>query len=134
MSDQIQQALTSAAKIKEIRLVKNAWSGESKGCGYADFENKHDSQQVLKLVAINPLQKQQKASSVSASLSLGASEKSSGPRGKGPSQIALIPRKLTTKTTMTTVNPHANNVITGIATTTVFTLKNDDFRKIFIKK
>ncbi|CAF0786412.1 unnamed protein product [Didymodactylos carnosus] len=246
--DQIQQALSSAGKIKEVRLTKH-WSGKSRGFGYVEFENEHSCRQALKLdrtlvnerpmfvspcetdkdkslasskfkystsleknklfitnlpftitkeqlleifskhghvddirlvtfrsgkpkglayvdydneqsashailnvdgmtieghsikVAIsNPPQRkqqqqqQQQPLSTTNSLSLGGSAKSSGPRGKGYSQIALIPRKVTPKTT--TVKPQASTATTTTTTTTTTTesaLTNADFQKMFIK-
>ncbi|XP_038646289.1 squamous cell carcinoma antigen recognized by T-cells 3 [Scyliorhinus canicula] len=93
--------------LKEIRLVTNR-SGKPKGLAYAEYENEAQaSQAVLKMdgmvvkdhpisVAIsNPPQRKQ-TSKVEASRSSGSllSRQVYGARGKGRTQLALVPRAL----------------------------------------
>lgn len=123
----------------EIRLVTHK-SGKPKGLAYAEFTDaKEASQAVIKAdgyemdghtikVAIsNPPQRKESTKStgpakapVSKGLSLGAAPKASGPRGKGHSQISLVPTQVIT----------SNSKTTSSSTT----MSNNDFRNMLLNK
>lgn len=126
-----------------IRLVTHK-SGKSKGLAYAEFSNAQEaSQAVLKVdgfqldghtikVAIsNPPQRKEPTAGGSLltprAASLGAGPKPTGPRGKGYSQISLVPRKVTSTTT--SAAPTGDS-----ASTTSSKMSNDDFRKMLSSK
>ena len=131
-------------KIKDIRMVTHK-SGKFKGLAYAEFIDAHEaSQAILKLdgfdmdghaikVALsNPPQKkeQQKTTAPRANAmgsqvaSLGAAPKSAGPRGKGYSQISLVPRKVAPAAAAP--REEATNTPNGMS--------NDAFRQMFLSK
>jgi RNA recognition motif-containing protein len=131
-------------KVKGVRLVTHK-SGKSKGLAYAEFDDPQEaSQAVMKLdgtqigehaikVAIsNPPQRKeptnQQSSATSRTASLGEAPRATGPRGRGHTQIALVPRNIASKSTTPKSEP------TTTATTTTNTMNNDDFRKMLLNK
>ena len=63
-------------------------------------------------------------SNVPITTSLGQAPRATGPRGRGHSQIALVPRKVTTTTSTTSKSE----------STSTTTMSNDDFRKMLLNK
>jgi RNA recognition motif-containing protein len=132
-------------KVKDIRLVTQK-SGKPKGLAFAEFDDPQEaSQAVLKLdgidvdghtikVAIsNPPQRKESTklapiakAVISRATSLGEAPKAIGPRGKGHSQIALVPRKLAA----TSTTPKSEST----TATTTDTMSNEDFRKMLLSK
>lgn len=100
-------------KTKDIRIVTHK-SGKSKGLAYVEFENAQEASQAvvktdgtvidghtIKVAISNPPTKKDPTKSApiardggSRATSLGEAPKATGPRGKGRTQIALVPRKL----------------------------------------
>jgi len=132
--EQIQNLFTEKGfKVKDIRLVTQK-SGKPKGLAYAEFDDAQQaSQAVLKVdgteidghtikVAIsNPPQRKE----TTKVTSLGEAPKPTGSRGRGYSQISLVPRKLAATSTT------PKNESTPTPTTT---MNNDDFRKMLLSK
>mgnify|MGYP001033361197 FL=1 len=107
-------------KTKDIRIVTHK-SGKSKGLAYVEFENAQEASQAvvkadgtvidghtIKVAISNPPTKKDPLKVtpgdkpiVNRATSLGEAPKATGPRGKGRSQIALVPRKLTLATSTT---------------------------------
>ena len=132
--------------IKDVRLVTQK-SGKPKGLAYAEFADSHEaSQAVMKLdgtemdghtikVAIsNPPQRKEstKLNPVTKMLvprasSLGGAPKSTGPRGKGHSQISLVPRKVATTSSQPPTEP-------APTTSTASAMSNNDFRNMLLNK
>ncbi|CAF3817823.1 unnamed protein product, partial [Rotaria magnacalcarata] len=123
-------------KARDARLVTHK-SGKSKGLAYIEFDDAQEaSNAVLKVdgteigghiisVAISnpPQRKEPITSAAPRTASLGEAPRSSGPRGRGHSQISLVPRKVT-RTSNTPNNPTTS--------TTTSTMSNDDFRKMLL--
>ncbi len=143
--DQIEKLFTDQGfKVKDVRLVTQK-SGKPKGLAYVEFNDAHEaSQAVLKVdgtemdghtikVAIsNPPQRKEPAkltpvekSVISRATSLGEAPKSTGPRGRGHTQISLVPRKVAAPST----TPKSEST-----STTTNTMNNDDFRKMLFSK
>ena len=117
-------------------------SGKPKGLAYAEFNDPHAaSHAVLKLdgfqldghtikVAISNPPQRKEPTAAGASLtpraaSLGAGPKPTGPRGKGYSQISLVPRKVASTTTA----PKSDSPAGAPSQ-----MSNDDFRKMLSSK
>ncbi|CAF0859049.1 unnamed protein product [Rotaria sordida] len=131
-------------KIKDVRLVTHK-SGKSKGLAYVEFNDPQEASQAIlkfdgtdvdghtiKVAISNPPQHKQPIKLapttqpvVSRAASLGEAPKSTGPRGKGHSQISLVPRKIATTNTKPTSQS---------TSTTTNTMTNDDFRKMLFSK
>jgi RNA recognition motif-containing protein len=143
--EQIENLFTEKGfKVKDVRLVTQK-SGKPKGLAYAEFNDAHEaSQAVLKVdgtemdghtikVAIsNPPQRKEPTkltpvakAVVSRATSLGAAPKPTGARGKGYSQISLVPRNVAA----TSTTPKSEST-----STTTNTMNNDDFRKMLFSK
>lgn len=134
--------LEKGFKVKDARLVTHK-SGKSKGLAYVEFDDSQmASQAVVKLdgtemdghtikVAVSNPPKRKEPVTMSPivksvlpkATSLGEAPKSTGARGRGHSQISLVPRKV--NTTSTTPKPAS-------APTTTNMMGNDDFRKMFL--
>ena len=125
-------------QVKDIRLVTHK-SGKSKGLAYAEFASAQEASQavfkadgteldghIIKVSISNPPQRKEPIkSTVPKGTSLGEAPRSVGPRGRGHSQIALLPRKVgATSTTPKSESP----------STTTNTMSNDDFSKLFSSK
>ncbi|CAF1247873.1 unnamed protein product [Adineta ricciae] len=126
--------------VKDVRLVTHK-SGKSKGLAYVEFDDAQTaSQAVIQLdgttigehtiqVAIsNPPQRKEPVKSTSTEAkptSLGEAPRATGPRGRGYSQISLVPRKVTAA---------KNQPATTTTTTTANAMNNDDFRKMLLNK
>lgn len=147
--------------IKAIRIVTNR-SGKPKGLAYVEFENEAQaSQAVLKMdgttvenftisVAISnpPGRKMDEKAAPSRILGAAMPRQLHGARGKGRTQISLLPRSLyrqsapDAKTENGTVSaPHStvtDGVHGGSGTTTLETqtktLSNEDFARMLLKK
>lgn len=135
-------------KTKDIRLVTHK-SGKSKGLAYVEFEDAQEaSQAVIKTdgteldghtikVAISnpPARKEQTKleplvkAVVSKATSLGEAPKATGPRGRGHSQIALVPRRIA----IASAEPEKQSTTTA-ATTTTTGMSNDEFRNMLLSK
>jgi RNA recognition motif-containing protein len=134
-------------KAKDVRLVTQK-SGKPKGLAYAEFDDAQiASQAVLKVdgtemdghtikVAIsNPPQRKDPAklnptdkAILARVTSLGEAPKPTGPRGRGHSQISLVPRKVAVGSTKSTSES------TAATTTTANSMSNDDFRNMILNK
>ncbi|CAF2537142.1 unnamed protein product [Rotaria sp. Silwood2] len=144
--EQIQNLfIEKGLKVKDVRLV-TLKSGKSKGLAYAEFDDAQEASQAIltfdgteidghtiKVAISNPPQRKEptkSASTVTSTIpkptSLGEAPKSTGPRGRGHSQILLVPRRVATTTTTTTTTPMSQST-----PTTTSTMSNDDFRKMF---
>ena len=128
-------------------------SGKSKGLAYAEFNDAQEaSQAVLKLdgtqidehtikVAISnppqrkePVKQTETTRAIAARVaSLGEAPKPTGPRGRGHSQISLVPRKVGAKTT-TPNSQSISSLPPPSTTTTTNTMSNDDFRNMLFSK
>ena len=131
-------------QIKDVRLVTHK-SGKPKGLAYVEFDEAQEAskavfelngieidQHAIHFAVSNPPQRKEpkKLTSLAKSIvaratSLGERPKSAGPRGKGRSQIALVPRNIGT-TSRTSENQ-------SISITTN-QMSNDDFKKLFLDK
>lgn len=129
--------------VKDVRLVTQK-SGKPKGLAYVEFADSQEaSQAVIKLdgtemdghtikVAISNPPQRKESNPVTKMLvprasSLGGAPKSTGPRGKGHSQISLVPRKIAT----TTSKPQTESAPT---TSTTSSMNNNDFRNMLLNK
>ncbi len=152
--EQIENLFTEKGfKVKDVRLVTQK-SGKPKGLAYAEFDNAQDaSQAVLKVdgtemdghtikVAIsNPPQRKEQPKlnatdqAIAARVtSLGEAPKPTGPRGRGHSQISLVPRKLAVGSTKSTSESTAPPPPPPPTTTTANSMSNDDFRNMLLSK
>jgi RNA recognition motif-containing protein len=133
--------LENGFQVKDVRLVTQK-SGKPKGLAYAEFNDQQEAAKaVLKLngtlidehtieVAIsNPPQRKEQTSTtkaiVSRTASLGEAPKPTGPRGRGHTQISLVPRKVTATSTTPKSEP---------IPTTTNAMSNDDFRNMLFSK
>ena len=132
---------------KDARLVTFK-SGKPKGLAYVEFKDANEaSQAIMKLdkyeleghaikVAISNPPKRQEPSKLGPGVqslitkvtSLGEAPKSSGPRGKGYSQISLVPRKVTTSSSVTSKS------VSDSSAMETNRMNNDDFRKMLLSK
>ncbi|XP_044137317.1 squamous cell carcinoma antigen recognized by T-cells 3 [Bufo gargarizans] len=105
--EELEEIFQVHGTLKEIRLVTNR-SGKPKGLAYVDYENEAQaSQAVMKLdgtkvkdhiikVAISnpPLRRQQESQEAARSTTSMVPRQTYGARGKGRTQVALLPRSL----------------------------------------
>ncbi|UJR35109.1 hypothetical protein I4U23_027880 [Adineta vaga] len=127
-------------QVKDVRLVTHK-SGKSKGLAYVEFHDAQTASQALiqvdgtvldghtiRVAISNPPQRKDPIKSTSDETkptSLGEAPKATGPRGRGHSQIALVPRRLAIGTTTPKSQP---------ATVMANTKNNDDFRKMLLNE
>ncbi len=140
--EQIQNLFTEKGfKVKDVRLVTQK-SGKPKGLAYAEFDDAQEASQAvfkvdgtdidghaIKVAISNPPQRKEPTTSKSTvpkATSLGEAPKSAGSRGKGYSQISLVPRKLAVAAS-TTPTSESTPITTN-------TMSNDDFRKMIFSK
>ncbi|CAF0880688.1 unnamed protein product [Rotaria sp. Silwood1] len=137
--------LEKGFKVKDVRLVTHK-SGKSKGLAYVEFNDAQEASQAIlkfdgtdidghtiKVAISNPPQRKEPIklapttkTVVSKATSLGEAPKSTGPRGRGHSQISLVPRKVAITTNATSMSQSTP--------TTTNTMSNDDFRKMLFSK
>jgi RNA recognition motif-containing protein len=143
--EQIENLFTEKGfQVKDVRLVTHK-SGKSKGLAYAEFNNAHDASQavikvdgtvidehIIKVAISNPPQRKEPTklpsapkSNVPRTASLGEAPKPTGPRGRGHSQISLVPRQLAA----TSTTPKSEST-----PTTTNTMSNNDFRNMLFSK
>ncbi|XP_040272553.1 squamous cell carcinoma antigen recognized by T-cells 3 [Bufo bufo] len=105
--EELEEIFQVHGTLKEIRLVTNR-SGKPKGLAYVDYENEAQaSQAVMKLdgtkvkdhtinVAISnpPLRRQQESQEAARSTTSMVPRQTYGARGKGRTQVSLLPRSL----------------------------------------
>ncbi|KAG8596742.1 hypothetical protein GDO81_002040 [Engystomops pustulosus] len=112
--EELEEIFKEHGTIKEIRLVTNR-SGKPKGLAYVEYENETQaSQAVMKLdgtklkdhtikVAIsNPPRRQQDSQEAARSATSMVPRQTYGARGKGRTQVALLPRSLHRQNTPST--------------------------------
>lgn len=135
-------------QVKDVRLVTQK-SGKPKGLAYAEFNDAQEAAQaVIKLdgkeldghtikVAIsNPPQRKESTQAANTRMpSLGEAPRATGARGRGHTQVALVPRKITisNKTPNSGPKPTTTPTTTTTATTTN-AMNNADFRNMLLNK
>ncbi|XP_075686407.1 spliceosome associated factor 3, U4/U6 recycling protein [Rhinoderma darwinii] len=149
--EELEEIFKEHGTIKEIRLVTNR-SGKPKGLAYVDYENETQaSQAVIKLdgtkmkdhtikVAISnpPIRKQQESQEAARLAMSMVPRQTYGARGKGRTQVALLPRSLhrqntpgTTKTENgTPQTPEASSGAEGEPRK----MSNADFARMLLQK
>ncbi|CAF3557299.1 unnamed protein product [Adineta steineri] len=130
--------------VKDIRLVTQK-SGKPKGLAYVEFNDAHEAAQAvmktdgammdehaIKVALSNPPPRKETNTKPTGqkTTSLGQAPKATGPRGKGYSQLSLVPRKLASaSTTPTSTAPKSEPT-----PSTTSKMNNDDFRNMLFSK
>ncbi|KAM3937815.1 squamous cell carcinoma antigen recognized by T-cells 3 isoform 2-T2 [Leptodactylus fuscus] len=149
--EELEEVFKEHGTIKEIRLVTNR-AGKPKGLAYVEYENEAQaSQAVIKLdgtnfkdhtiqVAISnpPLRRQQDSQEASRSAMSMVPRQAYGARGKGRTQVALLPRSLhrqnTTGTTKTENGTPQTPEASSGAEGEPRKMSNADFARMLLRK
>ncbi|XP_072271437.1 squamous cell carcinoma antigen recognized by T-cells 3 [Pyxicephalus adspersus] len=149
---ELEEIFKEHGSIKEIRLVTNR-SGKPKGLAYVEYENEAQaSQAVLKLdgtkikdhtiqVAISnpPMRKQPEALQTAQTFRPMVPRQAYGARGKGRTQLALLPRSLHRQNAPTTTKtengtPKTPSASSGGGEEPPQKMSNADFARLLLQK
>ncbi|MEE6509576.1 hypothetical protein FKM82_026923 [Ascaphus truei] len=145
--EELTELFKEHGSIKELRLVTNR-SGKPKGLAYVEYENEAQaSQAVLKLdgatikehvikVAISnpPRRKQQEVPEMSRPAVSMVQRQTYGARGKGRTQLALLPRSLHRQSAPTASTENGTPASSSILEAEPRKMSNADFARMLLNK
>ena len=140
--EELESVFSQYGKLKEVRMVTYR-IGHSKGIAFIEYEEESSASKavvkademkignkVISVAISNPPARKGDKPVDNPTKSLGSKETSGGPRGRGRSQVALLPRSVKVSAASASKNGNQN----GASKTETAPKSNDEFRNMMLAK